>query len=76
MRIDFLGCPKNIFDIEPRPWVPLLALLVLAQACTLALQERLGPAFFLPQRVARAGPYDYHPPLPLLGDTEAGAGAR
>ena len=43
----------------------LLALLVLAQACTLALQERLGPAFFLPRRVARARPYDYHPPLPL-----------
>ncbi|KAH9926336.1 uncharacterized protein BXZ73DRAFT_49527 [Epithele typhae] len=61
----FLGCPKNIFDVEPRPWIFLLALLMLAQAGTLDFQTRFGPTFFLPRRVARAETYDYHPPLPL-----------
>ena len=62
---DFLGCSKNIFDSEPRPWFFLVALLMLFQVGVLVLQEHAGPAFFLPQRVSRPQTYNYHPPLPL-----------
>ena len=62
---DFLGCSKNIFNIDARPWIFLVALLTLFQVGVLILQEHAGPAFFLPQRVSRPQMYNYHPPLPL-----------
>ncbi|KAI0306158.1 hypothetical protein B0F90DRAFT_1623829 [Multifurca ochricompacta] len=65
----FLGCPKNVMDVEPRPWVYVLSLFACAQAAVLGLQTTFGPAFFLPQRLADSQGYDYHPPLP---DTETG----
>lgn len=65
----FLGCPKNVLDVGPRPWVYALSLFACAQAALLGLQASFGPAFFLPQRLADSQGYDYHPPLP---DTEAG----
>ncbi|KAF8257996.1 hypothetical protein EI94DRAFT_1611659 [Lactarius quietus] len=65
----FLGCPKNVLEAEPRPWVYALSLFACAQAALLGMQDSLGPAFFLPQRLADSQGYDYHPPL---SDTEAG----
>ncbi|KAH9032762.1 hypothetical protein EDB85DRAFT_2145329 [Lactarius pseudohatsudake] len=65
----FLGCPKNVLDAKPRAWVYALSLYACAQAALLGLQSSVGPAFFLPQRLADSQGYDYHPPLP---DTEAG----
>ncbi|KAH9990160.1 hypothetical protein BJV77DRAFT_1013954 [Russula vinacea] len=62
-----LGCPKNVMDVEPRPWVYLLLLIACTQVAVLGLQTSFGPAFFLPQRLADSQGYDYHPPLP---DTE------
>ncbi|KAH9986100.1 hypothetical protein BJV74DRAFT_545675 [Russula compacta] len=64
-----LGCPKNVMDVEPRPWVYLLSLFACVQAAVLGLQTSFGPAFFLPRRLADSQGYDYHPPLP---DTEGG----
>jgi len=64
-----LGCPKNVMDVEPRPWVYALSLFACVQAAVLGLQSSFGPAFFLPQRLADSQGYDYHPPLP---DTEGG----
>ncbi|KAI0248996.1 hypothetical protein BJV78DRAFT_1276346 [Lactifluus subvellereus] len=69
LALYFLGCPKNVMDVEPRPWVYLLSGLACAQAVVLGLQTSFGPAFFLPRRLADSQGYDYHPPLP---DTEAG----
>ncbi|EIW79060.1 hypothetical protein CONPUDRAFT_107113 [Coniophora puteana RWD-64-598 SS2] len=71
----FLACPKNILDVEPRPWVWQLALFISFQGAIVLLQTHLGPAFFLPKRYAAAHVYDYHPPLPprpSAGDPEAG----
>nr|QIE48439.1 hypothetical protein [Trametes gibbosa] len=66
----FLGCPKNILDVEPRRWIYAVALFMFAQVLIITLQERVGPAFFLPKRMSRVQTYDYHPPLPLP-DSEA-----
>lgn len=38
---------------------------MLAQVLMVALQERAGPTFFLPQRAVRTQTYNYHPPMPL-----------
>ncbi|KAJ3503089.1 hypothetical protein NLJ89_g8591 [Agrocybe chaxingu] len=61
----FLACPRNVLEVEPRPWVWSLALFVLLQAFVVVLQDILGPTFFLPARFAQAKSYDYHPPMPL-----------
>ncbi|KAI0703928.1 hypothetical protein C8Q76DRAFT_752964 [Earliella scabrosa] len=61
----FLGCPKNIFDVEPRRWIYAVALFMLLQVLVIVAQSQVDPAFFLPQRMARVQTYDYHPPLPL-----------
>ncbi|KZT68761.1 hypothetical protein DAEQUDRAFT_765968 [Daedalea quercina L-15889] len=61
----FMGCPKNILDVEPRRWVYVVAMLMFAQLVTVLLQDRLGPTFFFLNRVVIAKSYDYHPLLPL-----------
>ncbi|RDX47178.1 hypothetical protein OH76DRAFT_1558028 [Lentinus brumalis] len=61
----FLGCPKNIFDVEPRRWIYAVALLMFLQVLVIFLQENVDPGFFLPRRMARVQTYDYHPPMPL-----------
>ncbi|KIM83157.1 hypothetical protein PILCRDRAFT_819938 [Piloderma croceum F 1598] len=61
----FLACPKNVLDVEPRSWIYLLAIFMFLQVFVVILQERLGPAFFLPKRFVKAQTYDYHPPMPL-----------
>ncbi|KAL4250477.1 hypothetical protein ABKN59_006994 [Abortiporus biennis] len=61
----FLACPKNVLDIEPRPWVYLIALIMIIQVIVLLLQDIFGPSFFLPGRVGTIDSYDYHPPMPL-----------
>ncbi|KAI0334632.1 hypothetical protein GY45DRAFT_1269816, partial [Cubamyces sp. BRFM 1775] len=61
----FLGCPKNILDVGPRRWVYAVGLFMFVQVFVILLQERLGPAFFVPKRFSRAQTYDYHPPMPL-----------
>jgi len=61
----FLACPKNVLEVEPRPWVYFLTLFVFTQAFVLILQDEFGPTFFLPARYAAVASYDYHPPLPL-----------
>jgi len=62
----FLICPKNILDVEPRPWIWCVAAAMCIQICVLFLQERLGPTFFLPTRMAKkTQTYDYHPAIPL-----------
>ncbi|KAI0628206.1 hypothetical protein C8Q77DRAFT_1150309 [Trametes polyzona] len=61
----FLGCPKNILDVEPRRWIYAVALFMFVQVLVLFLQEHVDPAFFLPKQMSRAQTYDYHPPLPL-----------
>ncbi|TFK39970.1 hypothetical protein BDQ12DRAFT_629095 [Crucibulum laeve] len=66
----FLACPKNVLEIEPRPWSYLLASFVCFQALVLILQDYLGPSFFLPERYVAVKVYDYHPPMPLP-DAEA-----
>lgn len=67
-KIDFIGCPKNVLDVEPRctlptvllvapdsyvhpAWIWLVVLIMFLQVIIIALQDRLGPAFFLPARV-------------------------
>ncbi|KAF8967642.1 hypothetical protein BDZ97DRAFT_1802585 [Flammula alnicola] len=68
----FLACPKNVLEVEPRPWAWGLALFVLLQAFVVILQDSLGPTFFLPQRFAHVKAYDYHPPMPMqLPDSES-----
>ncbi|KAF7969695.1 hypothetical protein HWV62_26216 [Athelia sp. TMB] len=62
---DFLACPKNVLDVDPRWWSYLLALFMSLQVVVILLQEHLGPAFFLPQRFHKAQTYDYHPPMSL-----------
>ncbi|KAI9063826.1 hypothetical protein FKP32DRAFT_1571123 [Trametes sanguinea] len=61
----FLGCPKNILDVEPRRWIYGVGLFMFLQVLVILLQERLGPAFFLPKGLSRTQTYDYHPPMPL-----------
>ncbi|KAI0039213.1 hypothetical protein FA95DRAFT_1567290 [Auriscalpium vulgare] len=71
LALYFLGCPANVLDVEPRGWVYFLGLFMLLQLGVLALQEKLGPAFFLPTDYSRPKAYDYHPPLPPQSDPEA-----
>lgn len=66
----FLACPKNILDVESRPWVYGVALCMLLQAAVILMQGYFSPAFFLPGGVAKVETYDYHPPMPLP-DAEA-----
>ncbi|KAM5544439.1 hypothetical protein V8D89_002099 [Ganoderma adspersum] len=61
----FLGCPKNIFDVQPRGWIWIVAGFMLLQAFVILLQEQMDPCFFLPSRMSRAQPYNYHPAIPL-----------
>jgi transmembrane E3 ubiquitin-protein ligase len=65
--IDFLACPKNVLDVEPRcvcysiltlsinepvaAWSYILAAFVCFQAIIVLLQEVLGPTFFLSRKV-------------------------
>ncbi|CAK5274040.1 unnamed protein product [Mycena citricolor] len=52
MLLYFLLCPKNVLDIEPRPWVIILVLLICTQMLVVMLQDTgLGPTFFLPRSV-------------------------
>ncbi|KIJ65119.1 hypothetical protein HYDPIDRAFT_175153 [Hydnomerulius pinastri MD-312] len=68
----FLACPKNVLDVQPRRWIFYLCAFVLLQVVVVLLQQRLGPAFFLPKRFAAAQTYNYHPPLPLsISDPES-----
>ncbi|KAH7913824.1 hypothetical protein BJ138DRAFT_1145081 [Hygrophoropsis aurantiaca] len=67
----FLGCPKNVLDVEPRRWVFYLAIFVMAQVFVVFLQQRFGPTFFLPNRFAAAPTHDYHPLLSTASDPEA-----
>lgn len=68
----FLTCPKNVLDVEPRRWMWYLAIFIFLQVAVILLQQRFGPAFFLPKRFARAQVHDYHPALPLsAADPEA-----
>ncbi|KAJ7180624.1 hypothetical protein C8R46DRAFT_588307 [Mycena filopes] len=65
----FLLCPKNVLDIEPRPWSSLLAAFVCLQMIVVILQETsLGPTFFLPRQYAAVKTYDYHPVMPVPDD--------
>ncbi|TFK18973.1 hypothetical protein FA15DRAFT_674849 [Coprinopsis marcescibilis] len=68
--IYFLWCPKNVLDVEPRPWAPFLATFVILQATIVILQDIISPSFFLPEKFKAAKGYDYHPPMPPL-DPEA-----
>ncbi|KIL69438.1 hypothetical protein M378DRAFT_69521 [Amanita muscaria Koide BX008] len=61
----FMYCPRNVLDVEPRRWMPLLAIFVFLQGLVIILQEWLGPSFFLPNRYAAAQGYNYHPPIPM-----------
>ncbi|KAJ7668346.1 hypothetical protein B0H17DRAFT_1209956 [Mycena rosella] len=66
---DFLLCPKNVLEIEPRPWSYYLAAFVCLQVAVVILQDTgLGPTFFLPRRYAAVKTYDYHPVMPLPND--------
>jgi hypothetical protein len=67
LAVDFLACPKNVLDVEPRcehhsiltspisepatAWSYVLSAFVCFQACIVLLQEVLGPTFFLPKKV-------------------------
>ncbi|TEB33129.1 hypothetical protein FA13DRAFT_1627277 [Coprinellus micaceus] len=66
----FLMCPRNVLDVEPRSWAPVLALVVIFQGGLLILQDYIGASFFLPERFQAKKAYDYHPALPLP-DTES-----
>ena len=57
--------PIRALTAPPTAWIYAIALLMLAQVVVVVLQERAGPAFFLPRRIARTQTYDYHPSLPL-----------
>ncbi|KAI0343001.1 hypothetical protein BDW22DRAFT_1356560 [Trametopsis cervina] len=61
----FLGCPKNVLDIEQRPWVYGVAVFVLLQVLVILLQEYFGPTLFFPEGMTSTNVYNYHPPLPL-----------
>ncbi|KAJ6581462.1 hypothetical protein B0H19DRAFT_1217673 [Mycena capillaripes] len=68
----FLLCPKNVLDIEPRPWSTFLAAFVCLQMTIVILQDtRIGPTFFLPRRYVAVKTYDYHPVMPVSGDAES-----
>lgn len=74
--LDFLACPKNVLDVDPRcelssaslsiisytgsGWSYLLALFMSLQVVVILLQEHLGPAFFLPKRVRSSAPWSPH----------------
>ncbi|CAK5274038.1 unnamed protein product [Mycena citricolor] len=65
MLLYFLLCPKNVLDIEPRPWVIILVLLICTQMLVVMLQDTgLGPTFFLPRSYGVVQRYDYHPVFP------------
>ncbi|KAJ7449681.1 hypothetical protein FB451DRAFT_1287670 [Mycena latifolia] len=65
----FLLCPKNVLEIEPRPWAYFLAAFVCLQVAVVILQDTsLGPTFFLPRRYAVVKTYDYHPVMPIPDD--------
>jgi transmembrane E3 ubiquitin-protein ligase len=71
--VDLLGCPANVLEVEPRRWIWGVGLFMLAQVGILALQDAIGPAFFLPKSLNATAPvYDYHPPLTAPADAEAG----
>ncbi|PPQ90771.1 hypothetical protein CVT25_010160 [Psilocybe cyanescens] len=65
LALYFLACPKNVLEVEPRPWIWLLATFIVLQAFLVILQNILGPTFFLPKNYALAKGYDYHPQIPL-----------
>ncbi|KAJ6607473.1 hypothetical protein B0H10DRAFT_550301 [Mycena sp. CBHHK59/15] len=68
----FLLCPKNVLDIEPRPWSYFLGAFVCLQMMVVILQDTgLGPTFFLPRMYAAVKTYDYHPIMPLPDDPES-----
>ncbi|KAF7356630.1 RING-type domain-containing protein [Mycena venus] len=68
----FLLCPKNVLEIEPRPWSFILAGVVCLQMMVVILQDtRLGPTFFLPRQYAAVKIYDYHPVMPYANDPES-----
>ncbi|KAJ7606163.1 hypothetical protein DFH06DRAFT_1251770 [Mycena polygramma] len=68
----FFLCPKNVLEIEPRPWFSLLAAFVFLQMFVVILQDtRIGPTFFLPRRYAAVKLYDYHPVMPVSDDAES-----
>lgn len=49
--LDFYGCPHNLISHEQSPWVWVLVGYVVLQAFILLLQDRLGPRFFIPEKV-------------------------
>ncbi|KAJ7155449.1 hypothetical protein C8R43DRAFT_884617 [Mycena crocata] len=61
----FLLCPKNVLDIEPRPWSSFLAAFVCLQMGVVIVQDLASPTFFLPRRYAAVKIYNYHPAMPL-----------
>ncbi|OBZ78657.1 DSC E3 ubiquitin ligase complex subunit 1 [Grifola frondosa] len=61
----FLGCPKNILDVETRNWIYGVACLMFIQVFIIMLQDTISPTFFLPGRMSNVQTYDYHPPMPL-----------
>jgi hypothetical protein len=71
---DLMGCPVNVLSIEPRSWIWLVALFMMAQVGILLMQEAFGPSFFLPSSWTVTAPiYDYHPPLDGPSDAESGS---
>ncbi|KAH8988066.1 hypothetical protein EDB92DRAFT_2104780 [Lactarius akahatsu] len=42
LRVNFLGCPKNVLDAKPWAWVYALSLFACAQVALLGLQGRAG----------------------------------
>lgn len=59
----FLLCPKNVLDVDPRPWFWFVAIVMLVEVGLLYLQDILGPSFLLPKSWAATPMYDYHPPM-------------
>jgi hypothetical protein len=75
LSIDFLACPKNVLDVEPRcerhsilimpineritAWSYVLSAFVCFQACIVLLQEVFGPTFFLSKKVVPPFCYGY-----------------
>ena len=46
-------------------WIWIVAGFMLLQALVILVQEHIDPCFFLPSRMSRAQPYNYHPAIPL-----------
>ncbi|KAH9479483.1 DSC E3 ubiquitin ligase complex subunit 1 [Psilocybe cubensis] len=65
LALYFLGCPKNVLEVETRSWIWPLAVFVVLQATVVILQDTFGPTFFLSQKYANAKIHDYHPYIPL-----------